>query len=399
MANMKTLIKIVFIIFIANGIDCLGSNNYCSFSEYENITAESLVNYDWYNAKEDLILKIFEKNNNDVFTSKGNEDEILFKLDENDKLKITNQDETEDKLKLEDKKYALFEIKTETSKTVYLYCSDVESSKKKKGIFKGTDHISISVKACDTTNVMNMNGMFSECSNLEKLDLKNFNTENVTNMNNMFSESNNLTELDLKNFNTKTVTDMSYMFYFCNSLKNLDISNFNTTKVTNMAYMFYGCEILNELKFGQNFNTKKVNNMSYMFYFCSSLEKLDLKNFNTENVKDMSFMFSRCNKLTELDLKNFDTKKVTNMECMFYKCSNLEKIDLKNFNTEKVTDMGSMFFQCEKLTKLEFGKNFRTSNVLYKEDMFSGCSSFPEEIRSNLNDVEGIINFFKEKNN
>ena len=108
MANMKTLIRIVFIIFIAKGIDCLGSNNYCSFPEYENITAESLVNDDWYNAKEDLILKIFEKNNNDVFTSKGNEDKILFKLDENVKLKITNQDETEDKLKLEDKKYALF---------------------------------------------------------------------------------------------------------------------------------------------------------------------------------------------------------------------------------------------------------------------------------------------------
>ena len=227
MANMKMLIRIVFIIFIAKGIDCLGSNNYCSFSEYENIIkdediiAESLVNYDWYNAKEDLILKIFEKNNNDVFTSKGNEDKILFKLDENVKLKITNQDETEDKLKLEDKKYALFEIKTETSKTVYLYCSDIESSEYNdvfNGIFKGTDHISISVKACDTTNVMNMNGMFSECSNLEKLDLKNFNTEKVTNMWSMFSECSNLKNLDISNFNTSNVKSKGGIFYKCENL-------------------------------------------------------------------------------------------------------------------------------------------------------------------------------------
>ena len=29
MANMRMLIRIVFVIFIANGIDCLGSDNCC----------------------------------------------------------------------------------------------------------------------------------------------------------------------------------------------------------------------------------------------------------------------------------------------------------------------------------------------------------------------------------
>ena len=69
MANMKTLIRIVFVIFIANGIDCLGGvcDNCCDcfncfkdkdenekIEEYEEIkedennTAKSLVNKGWY---------------------------------------------------------------------------------------------------------------------------------------------------------------------------------------------------------------------------------------------------------------------------------------------------------------------------------------------------------------
>ena len=116
MTNMKTLIRIVFVIFIANGIDCLGRvcDNCCDCfkekeeenndenndekndeKEYEEIkdegnnTAISLVNDAWYNAKENKpILKIFEKEGNKDFPSKDNGDKILIKLEGNNKLKI-----------------------------------------------------------------------------------------------------------------------------------------------------------------------------------------------------------------------------------------------------------------------------------------------------------------------
>ena len=251
MANMKMLIRIVFIIFIAKGIDCLGSNNYCSFSEYENIIkdediiAESLVNDDWYNAKEDLILKIFEKNNNDVFTSKGNEDKISFKLEGNNNPKIAYLNGNEDPLKLSDKKYAFFEIKTITNNTGYLYCSDVESGRINEGIFTHMGHINISVIACDIENVMNMNSMFCHCYGLEKLDLQNFNTTGVTNMMEMFALCSNLTELNIQSFNTSNVVNMYKMFYECSSLKNLNYGqNFNTTKVTAKENMFDNCDNL-----------------------------------------------------------------------------------------------------------------------------------------------------------
>ena len=244
---MRILIRIVFVIFIENGIDCLGSDNCCDncCDCFKEKKAESLVNKDWYNAKkENPVLMIFKKNNNDVFTSKVDGDKISFKLDEKDNSKIAYQDENENKLKLKNEKYALFEIKTKGKNTVYLYCSDVESSGKDNdfnGIFENMDHISISVIACDTEKVENMAWMLNKCNSLTELNLQNFDTKNVTNMKVMFGNCSSLENLNLNNFNTEKVTNMMCMFCRCSKLKNLDISNFNTEKVTNMKSMFFGC--------------------------------------------------------------------------------------------------------------------------------------------------------------
>ena len=347
---MKTLIRIVFVIFIANGIDCLGGvcDDFCEclkekeeeekkekkddennkendedkkeenneekndenneekkenekenekedekkdekndekeeeeeeIEENENLTADSLVNYSWYNVKkENLVLKIFKKKG-DIFTSTENGAKISIKLDEKNKLKKTDQDKAGVPLNLENKKYALFAIKTQKGKnTVYLYCSDVEScdlihliSGKKKGIFYMKDHGSISVIACDTENVKDMGSMFCECKSLTKLDLQNFNTSNVTNMESMFLRCSKLKNLNLNNFNTTKVTDMSNMFAGCVSLENLNLENFDTKNVTNMGHMFLGCQELTDLIIGKNFNNTKDTKVEEMFDFCHKL--------------------------------------------------------------------------------------------------------------------------------
>ena len=365
MANMRTLIRIVFAIFIAKGIDCLGGicDDFCGcrdclkkkeekekkekednennkennkendedkkeenneekndenneekkenekenekedekkdegIMEYEEIkdegnnTAISLVNYDWFRGKKNLVLKILKKKNNEDFQSKYNGDKISIKLDENNNPKIFYQKGAEDEPNLGGKKYAFFEINPKVGHTVYLYCSDVEScefihmiyGKKKRGIFEKTTHISISVIACDTTSVENMYSMFCGCSSLTKLDLNNFDTTNVTDMGSMFSGCTKLENLNLNNFNTTNVTNMRFMFAVCFSLENLDISNFNTTKVTDMESMFYGCKKLTNLKIGKNFNNTKGTNVKEMFDFCSNLLN-DIKNkFSNKN--------------------------------------------------------------------------------------------------------------------
>ena len=316
MTNMKTLKRIVFVIFIANGIDCLGGvcDNCCDcfncfkdkdenekIEEYEEIkedennTAKSLVNKGWYESKKNLVLKIFKKKADIAFSSKDNGDKISIKLGKDNNPKIEYLNETGNEHKLGDKKYTFFEIKTNTDKTVYLYCSDVESNESNYGMFLHKDHKSISAIACDTTKVKDIGIMFSECSSLEKLDIKNFNTTNVTNM--------------------------AFMFYECKNLTKLDLENFNTTKVKKMEGMFANCSSLTELNLN-NFNTENVMDMSYMFNMCSNLEKLDIKNFNTTNVTDMPYMFSGCSSLAELEFgENFNTEKNPDVEGMFDGCN------------------------------------------------------------------------------
>ena len=332
---MRMLIRIVFVIFIANGIDCLGSvcNDCCDC--FKDKKAISLVNVRWYNSKKNKpVLKIFIKEENGVFKDNGNK--VSFKLEGKNNLKIAYQNEKKDPLKLGGQKYALFEIiykeekeQKEEKETKYLYCRDIESCKDKDrsdiGIFSCKGHISISVISCDTEKVTDMNSMFGWCSSLEKLNIQSFNTINVK--------------------------EMQFMFCDCNELENLDIKNFNTPKVTNMKAMFRECSSLNELNL-QNFDTTNVTNMVWMFYECSNLTELDLKNFNTRNVTDMKAMFMGCKKLTKLNIENFDTINVEDMEEMFYGCKKLEIIELKkNFNTKNFASRKGMVVDCSSLSE------------------------------------------------
>ena len=71
------------------------------------------------------------------------------------------------------------------------------------------------------------------------------NTSEVTDMNEMFSGCSSLSSLQLTTFNTAKVTDMTRMFYNCSSLKTIYTSNlFDVTGVTVSDEMFTGCTSL-----------------------------------------------------------------------------------------------------------------------------------------------------------
>ena len=360
MISRKFLIRIFFIFFIEKGIYCLGVvyNNcsiyysykdeykeiegYKELSEDEKIIVKTLVNENWFREKENKpVLKIFEKEENDYFTENGFK--ILIKFEGKDNSKIECLQKLEDKLNLNDKKYALFEIKTEEEKKpVYLYCSDIESINN-NGIFEEMKHISISVLACDTANVMNMD----------------------------------------------------YMFYNCSSLTDLNIRSFNTTNVEEMRSMFFCCSILEKLDLS-NFNTEKVIDMGHMFHLCMKLKELDLRNFNTTCVEDMGSMFSECRNLIKLNLKSFNTTYVEDMGNMFSNCRGLTELDLRSFNTTNVSDTMYMFYKCRSLQYLKLGNNFNIEKVSISYAMFKGCSNFPQELKKNNQyNVNAIIKYFK----
>ena len=273
--------------------------------------AKDLVNENWLNSKKSIVLKIFNKDENENENEYKSGDITIKLLKEKEgKTKITNLEEVEEKLKTNTQTWALFEItykkkEGEEKKTKYLYCSDIESGKN-NGIFEFCkQHISISVMDCDTSNVTNMYSMFWNCKTLTKI---------------IFGDK----------FNTGKVKNMHGMFGSCVSLKELDISKFNTDNVTNMRSMFYNC---------------------------SSLAKLDLSKFNTDNVATMSGMFGSCVSLKELDISKFNTDNVTSMCVMFYNCSSLTKLDLSKFDTKNVTNMSGMFSECSSLQTVTFNKN------------------------------------------
>ena len=235
--------------------------------------------------------------------------------------------------------------------------------------YSGTD-LDYEIANLDTSNVTNMNYMFSSCDRLANLDLSSFNTSNVTNMISMFNDCVKLTTLDLTNFDTSKVTSMGNMFYNCQKLTTLDLTNFDTSKVTNMGSMF--------------------NN-------CLSLTTLDLSSFNTSNVTSMSYMFNNCLSLTTLKLTNFDTSKVTSFYQTFYRCNKI--VSIPKLNASVSTNVSFFAYDCKSLTDFggleNLGQAYSTTQSAnyssYKLDL-STCTALTEQslinVLTNLYDIK-----------
>lgn len=136
--------------------------------------------------------------------------------------------------------------------------------------------------------------MFANCTSLNydgiKFATKDadslFTTENVENMSMMFSNMTNLTKLDLSSFKTNSLTDMASMFSNDKALKEVNISTFkgapsktlykqsssydsNTIKELMAPYSapFYGCENLETIILGdqwQGFSVDRTNETIYL---------------------------------------------------------------------------------------------------------------------------------------
>lgn len=194
----------------------------------------------------------------------------------------------------------------------------------------------------------------------------------------------------LEYLNTSQVTNMQYMFSNCESLEALDLSTFNTENVTNMSNMFYYCKSLKSLNLS-SFNTSKVKQMGYMFQNCESLTALDLSRFNTENVKNYEHMFHSCKSLTALDLSSFNSKEILNTSIMFSGCFALKTLDISSFDTSKTTDMPSMFSECSALETIYASSAFTTDNVTNDSYMFSNCRKLKNFDQSNFGKTHAHI--------
>ena len=218
-----------------------------------------------------------------------------------------------------------------------------------------------------------INGKYEEATNNPVCIGKPNNSLNFSNVHNpSFTANYRLTSLDLSYIDTSDLNNMQDMFTNCISLVSLNLSNFNTAKVKTFNSMFNGCEKLSSLNLS-SFTTDECTDMGLMFVHCKSLVSLNLSNFNTAKVKDISFMFGYCENLKFVNVSSFDTSSVLYFSAMFSDCYNLTNLDLSSFTTaSKINSCAYMFDNCRNLTKLNLSKFGPVSDTDGK-NMFRNC--------------------------
>lgn len=227
----------------------------------------------------------------------------------------------------------------------------------------------------DTHHATDMSYMFTGCSSLLDLNLKNFNTSNVTNMRSMFNGCRALKSLNVTSFITDKVTDMRDMFNGCWAVEELNVTSFDTSNVTNMSYMFFRCKTIESLDVS-SFNTSKCEDMRVMFKGCSNLKALDVSNFDDGHNGYYQSMFTECTALTELKL--WTTSSSTyggNMEDMFSYLPNITILDLRGLSTNEAYNLNYMFQHDTNLKTIIVSDKFTIKSNCDSKEMFNDCTS------------------------
>ena len=249
-----------------------------------------------------------------------------------------------------------------------------------KGLFQGCYNLrTISFgDLFHTDEATSMASMFSNCANLESVDLHVLKTGNVTDMSNMLYNCQSLSSINVSSWNVSKVKNMSRLFEECTNAKTLLVYNWDVSNVENMSHMFHACTGISFLEIS-NWDVSRVENLSSTFSGCSHLEYLNISSWNTSSVEDMSATFASCSNLTNLSINDWDVSNVINMSRLFDNCFRLRTIDLNNWDVSSVTDMSGMFNGCRELQTLE-ASDWDVSRVTNMTRMFAGCKNltFPD---------------------
>ena len=124
------------------------------------------------------------------------------------------------------------------------------------------------------------------------LNINAWNTRNVTKMNTLFlfTKVNNVFNEDISNWDTSNVVNMMGMFSSC-QMFNQNISNWDTSNVMDMSLMFANCT-----NFNQNiskWDTSQVRTTMGMFRSCVNFTR-DISCWNLVNCNQYDYMFHLC---------------------------------------------------------------------------------------------------------
>ena len=337
---------------------------------------------------------------------------------------------------------------------------------------------SIDLNSFNTINVINMSYMFYFCCNLNSLNLSHFNTNKVSDLSHMFDSCSKLKKLSLFNYcinkvknsyNTTKIINCEGKFLNCSNLESIDYFEINdknssiyeNSDKSNTTYLKSDTSIQNENDTDisktspNNFSAINKNssyigrnkknsenipliNMSYMFSGCHRLKNLFLFDFNKFDVYDERYMFDNCNNLGKNNNCNHliiyvgvNEKEVNDNKKIYILCNDILKYNNDNLNqlndsntklyindkkqdfnryfipkksgvfkvelifNINLTDCSYMFAGCENILLINF-VSFNTENVLNMKYMFSGCKNlkrvnFDPFNTKNATDMSGMF--------
>lgn len=247
--------------------------------------------------------------------------------------------------------------------------ADISNCTTMSNAFKNCSNITaITLPSAPSTKISNMSYAFQNCKNLTSLTAP-IDTSNVTNMTQLCTNMSNISELNLSTWNTSKVKTMTDMFSNCTNLSVLNIGRFDTSNATTMRGIFNNCTSLTSIDLS-NFNTSSVTDMSYMFNN-SALTTINVTGFDTTNTSSFAFMFGFMG-ISTLDISSFDMSNATNAMAMFTHCSNLTSIRLPTTDTPNLNNCANMFENCSNITDLSVP--FNTSKVTTINRMFANMT-------------------------
>ncbi|EKB7620668.1 BspA family leucine-rich repeat surface protein [Enterococcus faecalis] len=217
------------------------------------------------------------------------------------------------------------------------------------GIFKYlTDLTTLEVKGWNLTEIYDISNLYRDLfvslPNITNLDLSDWKTSNVINMNSLFSGVTELESINLSGWDTSNVIEMNYMFDGCTNLKGVNISDWDTSNVIEMNYMFRSSGI-EELALS-DWDTSEVREAHGMFMNAISLETVDISNWTFE--MDSREMFQNTEKLKTLKMNNISVIGEDRLDEMGnnifkYMTPNLTKLEVNRWDVSSVENLSNLY--------------------------------------------------------
>ena len=243
------------------------------------------------------------------------------------------------------------------------------------------------------TKVEDISYMFAICFKLKTIDLSGISFAKIRNMNYLFSNCINLEKIIFPN--DEEINNIEYFIYVfsnCHKLTSIDLSKFNLEKVKDLSYLFFSCIMLETIKF-PTVKLNEVENFQNLFYNCTKLKSIDLSNISLSKAKNLDLMFANCESLLNIIFaKNEEIRTIDSMNGTFSNCYLLNSIDIRHFYIDKDVNLINLFSNCYSLKEIdifniETSKSTSTFNFLNNVYSLEGCLYYSYDNIHSLNSL------------